>query len=109
MYRERRLGYSLIGHEPIAFDDLLTWAESFEMLRRRGANIVAQDYVGSVLVSTVFLGTDMAWSGPPLLFETMTFGKDADVQDRYSTWEEAEAGHRKVIAWLQANLVKAGN
>ena len=57
------------------------------------------DYV----VSTVFLGCDMALFGPPLLFETMIFSNDGDMYKklhlwsrRYTTQEEAMAGHEKV-------------
>jgi hypothetical protein len=61
-----------------------------------------------VRVSTVFLSLDHAFhvgteKGPPLLFETMVFGlpDGAEYQDRYSTWEEAEAGHREVVRKLK--------
>jgi hypothetical protein len=61
--------------------------------------------IGEVRVSTVFLGIDHAWEGPPLLFETMVFGGPLDEEmERYSTWEEAERGHavmaRRVLAAL---------
>lgn len=48
-------------------------------------------------VSTVFLGHNYAYGdGPPILFETMVFGGEMDQeQERYSTWAEAEAGHRR--------------
>jgi hypothetical protein len=50
-----------------------------------------------VYVSTVFLGLDHSFGeGPPQLFETMIFGGEHDeYQERYSTWDEAEAGHKK--------------
>lgn len=49
-------------------------------------------------VSTVFLGLDHAWGGgPPMIFETMIFGGEHDQdQERCSTWEEAEAMHRRM-------------
>lgn len=51
-----------------------------------------------VTVSTVFLGTDHGYGDePPLLFETAVFGGPfSDHMRRYSTWEEAEAGHAEV-------------
>ena len=58
---------------------------------------------GAVRVSTVFLlGINHAFGGEhPLLFETMIFGGPMDeYQDRYSTWEEAEAGHATVLKEL---------
>lgn len=62
---------------------------------------VALSMQGDVRVSTVFLGLDHSFreSGPPILFETMAFiGHEAAGQERYSTWEEAEAGHARWVA-----------
>ena len=58
---------------------------------------------GDVEVSTVFLGIDHQFGdGPPLLFETMIFGGKRDQEQwRYTTWDEAEAGHDMVIASLE--------
>jgi hypothetical protein len=52
------------------------------------------------MVSTVFLGIDHNFgNGPPLLFETMVFGGEYDGYcKRYSTWEEAEGGHKTACA-----------
>lgn len=87
--------YILIGKEPILEKDLLKWARKFETVDRR----VARDKIGKVSVSTVFLGLDHNFDGgKPLLFETMIFGgKHDQYTDRYSTWEEAEKGHKKAV------------
>lgn len=57
-----------------------------------------------VWVSTVHLVLDHRHGddGPPLIFETMVFEGEHD-QDcwRYSTEEEARAGHNAVVAWLK--------
>ncbi len=48
----------------------------------------------------MFVGIDLGFmiEGPPLLFETMIFGGEHDQEQwRYSTWEEAEAGHMKAL------------
>ena len=87
--------YTLDGKKPIECEDLLTWAKWFGTANRR----VAQDERDGVRVSTVFLGLDHRFggNGPPILFETMIFGGPHDQdQDRYSTWEEAEAGHAEM-------------
>jgi hypothetical protein len=63
-----------------------------------------------IVVSTTFLGLDHNWrrSGPPLLFETMIFnGPLHDHQQRYATWEEAEAGHRQACDAVARALVGA--
>lgn len=67
---------------------------------------VARDKIGDVLVSTVFLCLNHAYGdGPPILFETMIFGGEHDqYQDRYSTWEEAERGHKKAIAIVKGEI-----
>lgn len=79
---------------------LAEWASWFEENKRR----VGRTEIGDVTVSTVFLGLDHNWGrGRPLLFETMIFGGPHDeYQERYSTWAEAEAGHAKAVAMVQA-------
>ena len=71
--------------------DLETWAKWFETTDRH----LAEDKIGDVRVSTVFLGLDHSFfGGKPLLFETMIFGGNNDqYQARYPTKEEALAGH----------------
>lgn len=60
---------------------------------------VAQDYVGEIHVSTVFLPINHSWGdGPPILFETMVFGYGADeYQWRYPNEESALAGHAIIL------------
>jgi len=60
---------------------------------------VKKTNIGDIKISTVFLGLDHNWGqGPPLLFETMVFGGKLDQeQERYTTWEEAETGHRLMV------------
>jgi hypothetical protein len=59
-------------------------------------------------VSTVWLGLDHAalgrGQGTPVIFETMVFSRDNESLDcrRYSTLEEAKAGHAQVVAECQA-------
>ena len=83
------------GKRTVPATDLLEWAEWYETTDRR----VAVTNIGDVRVSTVFLGTDHNWGqGPPLLFETMIFGGPLDEEcERYSTWEQAEAGHKCMV------------
>jgi len=83
--------YILKGKKAVACDDLMTWAKWIETADRH----VAEDTVRGVRVSTVFLGIDLR---EPLLFETMIFEGPLDQEmDRYSTWEEAEVGHKAMI------------
>jgi hypothetical protein len=60
--------------------------------------------MGTVRVSTVFLGLDHNYlgRGKPLLFETMVFGGLNDgEQIRTSTWEAAEQAHEQMIERVQ--------
>lgn len=91
--------YILEGKKAVPAD-LMTWAAWFEKADRR----VAFTTIGFSSVSTVFLGLDHQWGdGPPLLFETLvTGGPMSDDMERYSTWQEAEAGHREIVERVTA-------
>ncbi len=90
--------YRLEDKTPIPEPDMRIWSEWFETAANR---IVVQTQIDTdELVSTVFLGVDhgLVGDGPPILFETMVFGGNWDLgQRRYSTWDEAEEGHRRVV------------
>lgn len=88
--------YILKGKTPVKVDMLeaAAWFETDREKKRR----IGYDEINGQRVSTVFLGLDHGWGGgPPVLFETMIFdGPNDSWQDRYCTYEEAEAGHKKV-------------
>lgn len=89
--------------------DLMTWARWFEDINNR---IVDHTTISARCeVSTVFLGLDHRFGdeGPPILFETMVFGGPANIDQsmwRYSSWDDAEAGHaaavKNVLAAIKA-------
>ena len=93
--------YILEGKTPVRCDNMIEWAKWFEKAERH----VAQENIGEVRISTVFLGLDHGWGEPkPVLFETMVFGGPLDQeQDRYYTWDEAEAGHRNMVERVKAS------
>ena len=77
------------------------WARWFETEDRT----VAKTGDGDILISTVFLGLDHNFGliGAPVLFETLVFGGVLDGEmDRYTTWEEAEAGHAHMVERVMA-------
>ncbi len=92
--------------------DLLVWAKMFESqycsvaktdIKRSKLKVWLNKWLKikkyePCLVSTIFLGLNHNWGpGSPLIFETMVFGGKHDQEmDRYSTWEEAEEGHKKM-------------
>ncbi len=92
--------YILVDKRPLLVTDTEEWSRWVETADRT----VAKTEVGGGMVSTVFLTFDHSFSdeGPPLLFETMVFDADDDALDdltrRYSTWEQAVAGHEEVVA-----------
>lgn len=100
--------YTLDGHTPIPCEDFLAWGRWFETADE--ARRVALTTVGEACVSTVFLGIDHNWlHGELALFETLIFGGDHDGWiDRYGTWDEAEAGHAAVCAWLRGEAEEEG-
>lgn len=91
--------------------DLMTWARWFSVENRTVAVTETQFH----LISTVFLGIDHSWGdrGPPITFETMVFQSEREVkevfghlvstlgedreQERYSTWDDAETGHKAMV------------
>jgi hypothetical protein len=84
--------FILEGHTPVPCKDFVKWAMSYEDRGR----IVQQDQIRGYWVSTVFLGINTRLSGKPLLFETMAFLNHKATYEftlRYSTWDEAVAGH----------------
>lgn len=102
--------YILDGHEvcPVeTYDEYHRWRQSIKSDGPSFTRRVAVDDIGAVHISTVFLGLDHGWGdGPPVVFETMVFGGDMDEnQWRYSTWDEAIAGHERVVAAVQEGRV----
>jgi hypothetical protein len=99
------------GHTPIPCYSLTAWGQWLEKIEHRSLWWTGNK---AKYVSTVFLGLDHRhWGGgPPLLFESMAFvdeGKWHEVggerwryhtslgQDRYSSWDDAEVGHKAMV------------
>jgi hypothetical protein len=86
------------GKTPVPEPDLMIWGRWLDDHEHRR---VAETVKGDVRVSTVFMALDHNFEdhGPPILFETMVFRHGAGEEcERYSTWAEAEAGHRRMCA-----------
>jgi len=88
--------------------DLESWTQldrEAEASPEGNSRSIEDTTVGTLRVSTVFLMSDHnhGRGGPPILFETMVFrdgsyGDDIGC-DRYTTEEEARAGHKVAVAW----------
>jgi hypothetical protein len=76
--------------------------EEIETIHKR----VGDDDVEGQRVSTVFLNLDHNWSGgEPLLFETMIFGGPYGAyMERYSTYDQAKAGHERIVNCLKKGV-----
>lgn len=84
-----------------------TWAVLLEY-GGQGTRTVAQTRTAGGCVSTVWLGIDHGWGlGDPVLWETMTFGVPgwADYQARYTSREQALAGHNAVVDSVRSGVV----
>jgi hypothetical protein len=77
--------------------DLFTWARWFGSRER----VVAQETIGQNMVSTIFLGIDHSFTdeGPPILWETMTFGAKLNQHQLRcaGSREQAEAMHEEMV------------
>lgn len=96
--------YVLVDRKPVPAD-LMEWAKFFE--RGDDARRVGHTTFDGGYVSTVFLGLDHRYGAPgdPLIFETMIFGGPHDgYQERYSTWDQAEAGHAEAVKLATPDL-----
>lgn len=102
-----RYGY-LKGREVIETNDVNLFAEKNGDLKNR---TIGNDEVikgGDVAqISTVFLGINHSFGGPAQWFETMVFCKNIpfiNTSCRYATHQEAEAGHKKILAEVKQKM-----
>jgi len=77
--------------------DLLTWAKWFGTADR----IICHETIGQNWVSTIFMGIDHSFTheGPPILWETMTFGAKLHQEQLRcaGSKEQAEAMHEEMV------------
>lgn len=88
--------YILIGKTPVQVSDTILWEEEALV----GMYPIEQTYTKDSFVSTVFLGMDEDYDGegPIKLFETLVCGGHYhEYRERYTSWEDAEEGHDKVL------------
>jgi hypothetical protein len=105
--------YILNDDHTVTPTDLMTWAAEFE--KRDNRRVDRTELPDGTVISTVFLGLDHSYGeGPPLLFETMIFPSwtnyEEEYCERYSTWDEAVAGHERAVAQaIEARRAATGN
>ena len=97
--------YFIMKGNEIIPTDHIEWAAWFEGADRQ----IGSTTIGESYVSTVFLGLDHSFGcGPPMIFETMVFDGPLDGDmDRYSTLEDAKAGHNAMCTRVCAAQIDA--
>lgn len=91
----------LVDGEVVIVDNLIEWATWFEDAQRTVARLETDNGT----VSTVFLGLNYAFhtDATPMWFETLVFGGTCDqYMDRYTTLEQAMAGHERIVQMVQS-------
>ena len=104
--------YILVKHTPVACN-IEIWSNWFKnntrtirhnVIRRPKTLVITEE----IVISTVFLGLNHAYRAEddPILFETMIFGgKDDQYCERYTTWNDAIQGHRRIVKMVKDNNV----
>lgn len=94
---------------PVTREERLAWSINNNL----EPVIVKQETVLDITVSTVFIGIDHNVHfkfddddepHKPHIFETAIFNPNGDLNDifaRYSTWDEAVAGHNEAVQWVK--------
>jgi hypothetical protein len=97
----KQMSYYDFDGKPIDSDK---WQELYYPIEQRQ---FGRNKIGKFRVSTVWLGLNYNFNpnGKPLIFETMIFDESKNSEDvgclRYSTKEEALAGHQGAIKWAK--------
>jgi hypothetical protein len=106
------------AHEVVPFEleRSSQWSDWMELALKNERRVIERTIIGKALVSTVFLGINHSFGeSKPLWFETMVFKANAGQrfkefdcerfpQTRYTTWDEAKAGHAAMVDRVQEAL-----
>jgi hypothetical protein len=91
--------YILENKVPVRTEDMIKWAELFE---REENWYVAKDIINDSQVITFFQG--LITEGLPKLFQIMVISGQLDGEyENYSTWQEAETGHKRMVERVKFN------
>ena len=96
----------LDGHKVVPVASLLEIAGLYET--RDARRVAKTDVTKDIMVSTVFLAINHSYGhGPDLWFETMIFGgPHSEFCNRYTTWEEAVAGHELAVRLAKGEITE---
>ncbi len=94
--------YILENKKPVKAEDTIEWGKWFEKEENWQ---VAKEIINDNQIITIFHGMDVSLTGnTPILFRTMVICGELDGEtDCYSTWQGAEAGHKKMVEKVKFN------
>ena len=98
--------YKLDENKNVVKSSLKEFATFMEGALPTNYRRVGDDTIDGYRISTVFIGLCHNFdhrAEVPIVFETMVFkGKKSDIyMERYSSWQEAEEGHQRVVEWVK--------
>lgn len=99
--------FTLDGHDPVPCESEEKWQAWMDT----PARYVAKTVIGNVAILTFFLGAEHAPGddGRYTLFETNVIAEgDLRYLCRYVTWDEAVAGHEKIVGRLRETMQQDG-
>ena len=84
----------------------ISMREFDELLGRFAYVLVARTDHGPYRVSTIWTGLPASQlDNIPLIFETMIFGEETFLYQRYATERQAVAGHAQAVAFVRRELM----
>jgi hypothetical protein len=90
--------YFVLKGKVLVSVSIVEWAKWIDSKQ----NVICQTQVGALRVSTTCLGFNHGGAGVPLYYETMVFPTEAgERQWRYTTYDQALAGHMAIVYRLQ--------
>ena len=97
------LYYKLDENNNVVPSSLIEWSEFLEGKEPSYNRYIGDDTIGEMRISTVFIGIylEIGLNNKPLTFETMVFKNGRSIYiEEYSTYKEAEEGHKGVVQWV---------
>jgi hypothetical protein len=102
--------YYILQNEQVRETDFAVWAAwAYTRLRDR---VIRHTLIEEVHVETFFLAFDQGYIGdaPPILFETIVQGEPVNGGSaRYTTMQDALAGHEVIVQGVKRTRVNAPN
>lgn len=97
--------YKLDENKNVLPSSLEEWATFIEGGSPANYWVVGKDKVNGCEASTIFVGLNYDFGSEPKVFETAIFDKDEHVISivKYSTWKDAEEGHKLAVKYLREN------